>query len=105
MLCDVNKHIKSKIEVLQELGFSGSDLVQIITNSWKFFSTSVECATRPNVDYLRKLLGNDEFVGKIIRRNPMLLSYTLHEVMLPNISLLLNFGLSSVDIEKLILWN
>nr|XP_016458939.1 PREDICTED: uncharacterized protein LOC107782570 isoform X1 [Nicotiana tabacum] len=107
LLCDVDKYLKPKIETLKEVGLCGSeDLVKIIKNSGCYFSTRVGCAIRQNVDYLHTLLFNDDFVAKIIKRHPnVFFSYAFHEVMPPNISLLQNLGFSSVDIEKLMLWN
>lgn len=105
LFADVGKTLEPKVRVLQEIGLSGSDLVRVISKSGPFLRTGLDTSIRPSLEYLRKLLGKDETVAKVLKRSPALLHYRLDRVMARNILFFLNHGCSSLDIEKLILRN
>ncbi|KAL3339686.1 hypothetical protein AABB24_028343 [Solanum stoloniferum] len=105
LFANVGKTLEPKVRVLQELGLSGSDLVRVISKSGSFFQTGLDTSIRPSLEYLRKLLGKDETVAKVLKRSPVLLNYRLDRVMARNILFFLNHGCSSLDIEKLIIRN
>nr|XP_009611158.1 transcription termination factor MTERF15, mitochondrial-like [Nicotiana tomentosiformis] len=106
LFSDVDKTLKPKIKVFQELSLSGTDLAKVIAKSGSFFLLSLDNSIRSNLDYFRKLLGSDDSVAKFIKREPRFLwGINAPKLMSPNILLLQNLGFSSVDIQKLMLWN
>ncbi|KAJ8541776.1 hypothetical protein K7X08_002592 [Anisodus acutangulus] len=99
LICSVDKNIKPKIKALQQLGLTGSDLVTFIRKS-DFLIRGLNTTIKPNLDYLKVLLGSHESVAKIVKKEPWLLSNNLPKVLPPNITLLQNLGCSTADIEK-----
>ncbi|TMW97226.1 hypothetical protein EJD97_005934 [Solanum chilense] len=105
LFADVGKTLEPKVRVLQEFGLSGLDLVRVISKSGPFLRTGLDTRIKPSLEYLRKLLGKDETVAKVLKRSPALLNYRLDRVMARNILFFQNHGCSSLDLEKLILRN
>ncbi|XP_009593534.1 transcription termination factor MTERF4, chloroplastic-like [Nicotiana tomentosiformis] len=94
----IDKNLKPKIKVLQELGLSGSDLVTFINKS-DFLTRGLHTTIKPSLDYLREYLGSYDAVARVVKKEPRLLSNNLPKVIPPNILLLQNLGFSRVDIE------
>ncbi|OIT04269.1 PREDICTED: transcription termination factor MTERF15, mitochondrial-like [Nicotiana attenuata] len=94
----IDKNLKPKIKVLQELGLSGSDLVTFINKS-DFLTRGLHTTIKPNLDYLREYLGSYDAVARVVKKEPRLLSNNLPKVIPPNILLLQNLGFSQMDIE------
>ncbi|XP_060197930.1 uncharacterized protein LOC132626915 [Lycium barbarum] len=103
LFTSVDKTLKPKIKVLQELGLSGSELASVITISSALCHSSLATCIR-NLDYLREVLGSDDdSVAMVIKRLPWLLTQNLPKVMPPNLLLLEKVGFSSMDIKKFFL--
>ncbi|KAK4343651.1 hypothetical protein RND71_036745 [Anisodus tanguticus] len=100
LFCSVEKNLKPKIKVLQQLGLSGTDLVTFIKKS-DFLTRGLHTTIKPNLDYLTLLLGSHDSVARVVKREPRLLSYNLPKVIPPNKSLLQNLGFSQADIETI----
>ncbi|KAJ8541777.1 hypothetical protein K7X08_002593 [Anisodus acutangulus] len=99
-ICSVDKTLKPKIKALQQLGLSGTDLVTFIKKS-DFLTRGLHTTIKPNLDYLKLLLGSHDSVARVVKREPRLLSKNLPKVISPNISLLQNLGFSQADIETI----
>nr|XP_016513442.1 PREDICTED: uncharacterized protein LOC107830411 [Nicotiana tabacum] len=76
LFSDVEKILKPKTKLLQELGLSGSDIAKVISKS------------------------SEDSVAKVIKRGLRILWRNAPKVMSPNIAFLRNFGFSGKDIEK-----
>ncbi|XP_059280905.1 transcription termination factor MTERF15, mitochondrial-like [Lycium ferocissimum] len=101
LLCHhVEENIKPKIEALQQLGLSRSDLVTLITKV-DFMKRGLKTILKPNLNYLMELLGSQDSVAKIVMKEPRLLSRNLPKVIPPNILLLQDLGFSRMDIETI----
>ncbi|KAJ8541783.1 hypothetical protein K7X08_002599 [Anisodus acutangulus] len=99
LLCHhVHGNLKPKIEALQDLGLSGSDLVTLITKG-DFLKRGLHTIIKPSLDYLKVLLGSHDSVARVVKREPRLLSKNLPKLIPPNISLLQNLGFSRADID------
>ncbi|XP_059280903.1 transcription termination factor MTERF15, mitochondrial-like [Lycium ferocissimum] len=100
LFCHIDKNLKPKIKVLQQLGLSGSDLVTFIKKS-DFLTRGLHTTIKPSLDYLKELLGSYDSVAMVVKKEPRLLSNNLRKVIPPNISLLQNLGFSRMDIETI----
>lgn len=71
-------------------------------NGW-VFHRGLDTYIRPSLVYLRNLLGSDEYVVNIIKKNSWLLRVT--KTLAPKVLLLQDIGLSDEKIRKFILQN
>ncbi|PWA58277.1 mitochodrial transcription termination factor [Artemisia annua] len=99
---DVNKTLKPKFHLLQELGFKGSCLENLFKQSCHFSSTRLD----NNVKYLRVLLGFDDAkVFKVVWKSRCLLASDFEKKVSENVLVLRKYGLSDDKIEMLLLKN
>ncbi|XP_075082481.1 uncharacterized protein LOC107791225 [Nicotiana tabacum] len=103
LFSNVDKTLKPKLEILQEIGFSGSDLVKFANANIHIFDRGVDTFLRPSLNYLRTLLGSDEDVVKAIKKASWLLGCNAPKIMAPNVLLLQNIGFSDLKLRKFIL--
>ncbi|GJX02556.1 transcription termination factor MTERF5, chloroplastic-like protein [Tanacetum coccineum] len=97
---DINKTLKPKFHLFQELGFKGSSLEKLFKSSIHFSITRLE----NNVRYLRVLLGFDDTkVFKVVSRSLWKLGSDYEKKISGNILVLRKYGLSSHKIESLLL--
>ncbi|KAI3757419.1 hypothetical protein L6452_04956 [Arctium lappa] len=88
----VDKTLEPKFRVFQGLGLSGSALEKLFKPSPNFSSNRFVA----NVNYLRKLLDNDEKVIKVIHKSWWLLSKNFAQKLSANLLVLKKYGLSNV---------
>lgn len=105
LLCNVDKTLKPKLRVLQELGISGPDLVKIISSNHSLCSRGLNTQILPSIDYLREVLGSDEKVIKALKKSKWLLSFNVPKRFPPNLLLLQKSGFSNEKLEKFIMQN
>ncbi|KAL3371465.1 hypothetical protein AABB24_008152, partial [Solanum stoloniferum] len=103
LFSDVNRTLKPKFQCLREVRVSGSDLVDLFLADGKALYNAVGSHLRSNLDFLRKLVSNEETLVKLIKRSPYLLAVNGPKIFEPKILLLQKFGFSNDQIEKLIL--
>jgi mTERF domain-containing protein len=103
LLCKVDKTLKPKFKVLQELGISGPDLVKIISVNPSLVTRGLNTRLVPVVEFLRNLLGCNEKVIVTIKNSRWLLCYAAKRFP-PNILLLeKKYGFSKEKLEKFII--
>lgn len=91
---NVDKTLAPKIQVLKDIGISGSDLVNVLMN---YKSTLIK--SHRHVVCIRNLIGNDDLVTKLITKRTNVL-----DSRVPNIiQVFLNNGFSSENVVRLIL--
>lgn len=105
LLCDVDKTLKPKLDILHDLGLSGSDLVKVITASMSILKNTEVSDMKSCVSYLRKVLGSDENVMKAVKKKPCLLSVKGCERLRTNMLFFQSIGFSDEDIKKFIVQN
>lgn len=105
LVCDVDKTIKPKLDILQQLGLSGSDLVKVITGSVSILKSLEVSDLEFCISYLRKILGSDEYVVKAIKKRTCLLSVKACERVRINMLFFQSIGFTDDDIKKFILQN
>lgn len=91
---NVDKTLAPKIQVLKDIGISGSDLVNVLMN---YKSTLVK--SHRHVVCMRNLIGNDELVTKLITKRTSML-----DSRVPNIiKVFLKNGFSSENVVRLMI--
>ncbi|GAB2298534.1 hypothetical protein Dimus_032599 [Dionaea muscipula] len=101
---DVDKTITPKIRAFQDLGLSGSFVINLIASSPKIMRMNLESFILPKVELLKSILGPGENVEKAIKSSAWLLSGNPQK-MQQNVILLQKYGLSSERIQKLVVLN
>ncbi|GMH31465.1 hypothetical protein Nepgr_033308 [Nepenthes gracilis] len=102
LLTDVEKTLKPKIRVFQDLGLSGSDLAKVIPSN-SVVERDLNSHIIPALELLKSILITDENVVRALKRSRRLLWYPRY--FQQNIALLQNYGVSDERIRKLILKN
>ncbi|KAL3514033.1 hypothetical protein ACH5RR_026750 [Cinchona calisaya] len=105
LLSKVDKTLKPKIQVLQEIGLFGSDLVKVVTNYRSFFVLGLENHLKHHVAYLRNVLGGDEKVALALKKYGMLLDYHAPERLASTVLLLKKIGFSNENVVRFIVRN
>ncbi|XP_060200697.1 transcription termination factor MTERF6, chloroplastic/mitochondrial-like [Lycium barbarum] len=99
----VDKTLKPKLDIFQEIGLSGTDLYKFMTVKHNILRNGLDTCIRPSLDYLRNLLGSDENVVKALKKNSWLLRCNAPKTIATNVLLLQDTGLSDEKIRKFIL--
>ncbi|OAY66308.1 transcription termination factor MTERF2, chloroplastic-like [Ananas comosus] len=97
LLCaNTEKTLERRAKELEEGGFSGPLLVQVVrSNPFAFTINGV----LQRLQFWKEFVGGDNTVfSKVVRRNRMLINYDIERKVVPNITLLRNYGLSDKDI-------
>ncbi|XP_027772418.1 uncharacterized protein LOC107017007 [Solanum pennellii] len=105
LVCDVDKTLKPKLDILQGIGLTGSDLVKVITGSVSILKSLEVSDLEFCISYLRKILGSDEYVVKAIKKRTCLLSVKACERVKINMLFFQSIGFTDDDIKKFILQN
>ncbi|KAF3625117.1 hypothetical protein P3S67_012406 [Capsicum chacoense] len=105
LLCDVDKTLKPRLEILRDLGLSGSDLVKVVTGNLFVLGSPEVSEMKSCVSYLRDVLGSDEYVVKAIKKKTCLLSGKACERVRVNTLFFRSIGFTDRDIRKFILQN
>ncbi|KAI0531403.1 hypothetical protein KFK09_000957 [Dendrobium nobile] len=95
------KIIKPKLEFFIGLGYSGDDVIKLITSDVHILKSSLEKRIRPNYDLLKGILGSHTEVAIAIGNSSRLLQQNLDRYMLPNINNLKDLGVPENRIVKL----
>ncbi|XP_051126416.1 transcription termination factor MTERF15, mitochondrial-like [Andrographis paniculata] len=97
---NLDRYIKPKIKVFQELGISASDIAEIISNDPLIFKHSVENRILPNLFSLKSMFGSND-LAKIIKAFRGYFKLNLSSTLLPNVNLLKTCGVSMDQIFKM----
>ncbi len=95
----VDENLKPKIQILQQLGLSGSQLATFLAKS-SFLRRGLHSIIESNLGYLRDLFPIHDHLYNSLIKESRLVSCHLRKVIPPNISLLQNFGFSMDNILK-----
>ncbi|VFR00331.1 unnamed protein product [Cuscuta campestris] len=90
---DVQKTLRPKLECLQELGFSTSDLAGILAKGADILTAGLDTYLRPNLAALAQIFGgNTDDLRKTIKSYPWLLCAVRCRVVLENVSYFKELG-------------
>lgn len=105
LLSKVDKTLKPKLQIMRDIGLSGSDLVKVVMNYRNFFVLGLENHLKHHVDYLRTVLGSDEKVALALKRYGMLLDKRAPQRLASTVSLLRKVGFSDENVVRFIMRN
>ncbi|KAL0366418.1 UNVERIFIED_CONTAM: hypothetical protein Sradi_3531900 [Sesamum radiatum] len=91
-------HIKPKIKIFQDLGFSANDISEIISNDPWILRQSVKNTLIPSLSVLRSLLGSNAEVAKFLKTSGWFLKTKLVNNLVPNVEFLKNCGVAMEQI-------
>ncbi|KAK1278745.1 hypothetical protein QJS04_geneDACA003569 [Acorus gramineus] len=101
---DPNKILKPKMEFfLHRVGFSASDLVELVSTSPWIFYGSLERRLNPSFDFLKGVVGSDENAIITISRMPSFLNFDLPKILSSKVALLRGHGMRESDISMYIM--
>ncbi|KAG9439703.1 hypothetical protein H6P81_019868 [Aristolochia fimbriata] len=103
LLMRARTNIKPKVEFFCEMGYSASDISDIIVSSTTIMSRSLDNHVKPLFECLKEVLGNNAQVKLAIARGGRFLQYDVKQTLLPNAALLLDEGIPTKCIPKLVL--
>ncbi|KAK4387737.1 hypothetical protein Sango_2380300 [Sesamum angolense] len=99
-LANLERSIKPKIKIFQDLGFPANDISEIISNDPWILRRSVNNILIPSLSALRSLLGSYADVAKFLKTAGCFLRSNLDNNLVPNVELLKNCG---VAVKQIIL--
>ncbi|XP_027089885.1 transcription termination factor MTERF4, chloroplastic-like [Coffea eugenioides] len=105
LLSKVDKTLKPKLQILRDIGLSGSDLVKVVMNYRTFFLLGLDNHLKHHVNYLRTVLGSDEKVALALKKYGMLLDHRAPERLASTVSLLQKVGFSDENVVRFIMRN
>ncbi|CAL9181095.1 unnamed protein product [Musa hybrid cultivar] len=97
----VETTLKPKMRYLQDMGFSVTEIVQLVSKCPTILFHNIQ----PNLNFLKSLLGSNERLLKVCRKNLFLLTCSLSRKIEPNISLLRECGISDECIARMVVLN
>ncbi|KAL2471622.1 Mitochondrial transcription termination factor family protein [Abeliophyllum distichum] len=96
----LEKTIKPKIKIFQDLGFSANDIVDIISNAPTVLHRSADHRVTPSLSVLKSLFGSSSEVAKVLKRSGWFLINHLEKTMVPNIEIFKSRGVGMEQIIK-----
>ncbi|XP_040990508.1 uncharacterized protein LOC121237717 [Juglans microcarpa x Juglans regia] len=102
-LLDTQKIFKPKLEFLKSLGFSYLEIANRLSVEPYILGRSLENQIIPCVQKLRRILGTDENVLKVVKARFSLIEFNVETVLQANISILLSHGVPNSLVVKIFL--
>ncbi|OVA06622.1 Mitochodrial transcription termination factor-related [Macleaya cordata] len=101
-LSSKNETLKPKLDFLQELGFSGSALVDFIIKNPKIVERGINSCLVPKVNFLRSFLHSNENIVKALKRSNWIV-YNFSKTVDYNIEILHECGVLDKQISQFLL--
>ncbi|KAL0366422.1 UNVERIFIED_CONTAM: hypothetical protein Sradi_3532300 [Sesamum radiatum] len=95
---NLEKSIKPKMKIFQDLGFLANDISEIISNDPWILRQSMKTTLIPSLSVLRSLLGSNAEVAKFLKTSGRFLKTNLGKNLVPNVELLKNCGVAKEQI-------
>ncbi|CAI9775436.1 unnamed protein product [Fraxinus pennsylvanica] len=99
LAASLEKTLKPKIKIFQDLGFSDNDIAEIISNGPWCLKRSADNRFMPTLSVLKSLLGSSAEVAKVLKISGWYLTIDLKKTLVANIEFLESCG---VDTEQII---
>lgn len=96
---NLEKSLKPKIKILQDLGISNDDIADIVANNASILFRSVNKSVMPALSVLRGLLGSDAQVIKLLKRSGWFIVNNVENTVVPNVEF---FKSKSVSMNSII---
>ncbi|XP_040996465.1 uncharacterized protein LOC121242618 [Juglans microcarpa x Juglans regia] len=102
-MLDTQKILKPKLEFFKSLGFSYLEIANRLSIEPYILGRSLENQIIPCVQKLRRIVGTDDNVLKVLRARFSLIEYNVETVLQANISILLSHGVPNSLVVKIFL--
>ncbi|XVE82096.1 hypothetical protein DITRI_Ditri15bG0119600 [Diplodiscus trichospermus] len=103
LVYNTGRTLLPKIEFLYSVGFSGPDLIKLLTNYPTLFKTSLEKQIIPVFNDIRNLFQSNDKAIKVIKRFSGILSHNLDSNLFPNMDILRRHGVPESNILTIFL--
>ncbi|XP_059629835.1 transcription termination factor MTERF15, mitochondrial-like [Cornus florida] len=97
---NLERSIKPKIKIFQDLGISSSDVVKIVSSHPRILTGSVENRFGPSILALKSVLGSNMDLSRVLKRSGSVLTNDLAKTMIPNVEFMKSCGISSSQITQ-----
>ncbi|KAG1366658.1 transcription termination factor MTERF6, chloroplastic/mitochondrial [Cocos nucifera] len=98
---DVEKTLAPKFRALRDLGFSQSDLPQLVVHP-SVLKFRLHRTLLPRIELWRNLFGSLELLKKFLKRKNWFLNCSIEKRILPNLSLLRDYGIPDKRISYIL---
>ncbi|OVA06623.1 Mitochodrial transcription termination factor-related [Macleaya cordata] len=103
LLSSKNETLKPKLDFLQELGFSGSALVDLIIKNPSIVEYGINSCLVPRVNFLRSFLHSNENIVKSLKKSSWLLSVSFTKTVGYNVEILRECSVLDKHISQFLL--
>ncbi|KAL8514063.1 hypothetical protein ACS0TY_013248 [Phlomoides rotata] len=97
---NLEKTLKPKIKILQDLGISNDDIADIFANNASVLFRSLNNRVLPALSVLRGLLGSDGEVIKLLKRSAWFIGNDLEKSVVPNVEFFKNKSVPMISIIR-----
>ncbi|CAD5172770.1 unnamed protein product [Musa acuminata subsp. malaccensis] len=101
LLLDVEKTLAPKFRALQDLGFSCSDITHLVRSNNDVISDKSQTILS-NIQLWQGLLGSNDLLMKICKRNRWFLRYSIEKRIQPNIEILRDCGMTDQKLPMIL---
>ncbi|OVA06621.1 Mitochodrial transcription termination factor-related [Macleaya cordata] len=97
-----NQTLKPKLNLLQELGFCGSDLADLIIKNPNILAYGIDNYLIPNVKFLQALSDSNENIVKALKKSSWFLSFNFRKTIGCNVEILRQCSIPDKQISTLL---
>ncbi|KAL2899847.1 Transcription termination factor MTERF9 chloroplastic [Bienertia sinuspersici] len=103
LLCNVDKTLIPKTEVLQKSGFSESDIAEVVSVNPSIYLMGLNSSIIPAIQALREIMGCERHVISILKKSRRMRLSAIPTCLVPNVALLQSYGIPIASIRKFLL--
>ncbi|XP_021766745.1 transcription termination factor MTEF1, chloroplastic-like [Chenopodium quinoa] len=100
LLCNVDKNLIPKTQVLRNLGFSVSDFSELLRLNPSIYFMGLHSNIVPAIQALREIMGCERLVIRFLKKKCRWRPSSVPNLLVPNINLLRSYGISIESIRK-----
>ncbi|PIN22418.1 hypothetical protein CDL12_04867 [Handroanthus impetiginosus] len=93
LVADIEKIIKPKIKIFQDLGLSAREIAKIISSNPAILTRSIRNGMMPSLTVLKGLMGSNWGVSKLLKISSWFMNVDLDKAMVPNVDFLKSCGI------------
>ncbi|CAL9090939.1 unnamed protein product [Musa acuminata var. zebrina] len=101
LLLDVEKTLAAKFRALQELGFSQSDITQLVLNNPSAINYHIRTVVH-RIRFWQGLIGSNDLLIKLCNHHQWLLGYSVEKRIQPNIDMLRSCGFTDQKLRTIL---
>ncbi|PIN22419.1 hypothetical protein CDL12_04868 [Handroanthus impetiginosus] len=100
VVANLEKNIKPKIKIFQDLGFSADEIAEMISRNPSILNRSMRNRIIPSLTVLKGLMGSNWEVSKLLKVSSWYLNVNLDKTMVPNVEFLKSCGIPLNQITR-----